>query len=513
MSAFTLRNSEKYRQLRRKWHANKYKQVIENSHGNALLNDFLYDILNRPAARAYPLLYNSLRELAENVRPAVARNPDLIEVINRLTQPEELIKFEIVWTNEFGEVMTNKGWRCHYSTLLGPCRGGIRLHPTVNDDIVQCLALEYTLKNALLNMPMGGGLTASDFDARNATDYNVTAFAREFAIQIRKSIPSDWPVNISSDLGCGPRECKILDMAHSELINSQTRRPFPKVVGRSSATGFGAVEFAKRFLKLPSFDRTKCLISGCGDCALSLARNILVEGGRVMALSDSTGFLYVPEGITFVQWQRIADHRVQQTPLKDIVEDGWLKGTRWHAGSLWTQGFPCDYCFAAACEYEIDLPEAESIVLKSRAKAIIPISNMTFTPEASAFLTTQKTRACPNRATNLGSMMAVGVNLSEKVGRAEFEYRMKSFTHYVYDQCKSIYDEFYPDILFCEAVDMCSLYRLYKAFCEINQDDQDDEDDQQEQERLNNQFDHQEGNSAGSSSQALERFDGMSWPS
>lgn len=168
--------------------------------GSVALNSFLYDSSSTSISQNFPLFALVFKQFAENVRSVVARNAGLIGILKNLKQPEEMFAYKVNWINEHGESvtplsltpchldilqMTNKAWRCHFSSVLGPCRGGLRLHPTVTADMIQCLAFEHTLQNALLNMPMGGNMTGSDFDARNASDYDVLAFSRALAVKIR----------------------------------------------------------------------------------------------------------------------------------------------------------------------------------------------------------------------------------------------------------------------------------------------------------------------------------------
>lgn len=157
-----------------------------------------------------------------------------------------------------------------------------------------------------------------------------------------------------------------------------------------------------------------------------------------MTLSDSTGFVYAPQGLRYTEWQRIADHKGNRLPLRDIVaEDGWLKNLSWHSGSVWRAKLKgVSYAFPSAFEHEIDVYEADNLVNVTRPKAIIEVSHLTCTPEAFEILENSKIKVTPSLATNAGAAVALGINMAESVGGAEFEHRLKTFMHFIFDQCK-----------------------------------------------------------------------------
>lgn len=266
-----------------------YDFIPFSSPGSVALSSYIVDTT---VGRDSPLWASAFREFADSVRIVVAANPGLLEVLRQLEKEEVLIILDVEWENEHGEKRKNKVHRCHYNTVLGQPRGLIRFHPRMNADLVRALAFEQTIQNALLNMPMGGCATGSDFDALNSSDYDVESFCHAMVRALRVELPDDWPIDISGDMGCRQRECKLLKRALEGLINPRTRKPYPFIISRPSATGLGAVEFAKRMLNIPSFDKSSCLISGAGGSALSIARALIAEGAKVSICISSDGLQY-----------------------------------------------------------------------------------------------------------------------------------------------------------------------------------------------------------------------------
>eukprot|EP01054_Gregarina_sp_Poly1_P005347 Gregarina_sp_Poly_1__5346@NODE_2825_length_1669_cov_177_711610_g1781_i0_p1_GENE_NODE_2825_length_1669_cov_177_711610_g1781_i0NODE_2825_length_1669_cov_177_711610_g1781_i0_p1_ORF_typecomplete_len469_score75_19ELFV_dehydrog/PF00208_21/2_2e36ELFV_dehydrog_N/PF02812_18/5_4e23Pyr_redox_3/PF13738_6/0_07NAD_binding_7/PF13241_6/0_33_NODE_2825_length_1669_cov_177_711610_g1781_i01161522 len=457
-----LRQSEKFRRIRRKLGSKDGSDDPSASPANRSLDNILLETQRQNIHESEFL--QAFFELASNIRPALARNPNLYDAIYVLREPEQLIEFKIDWINEHGELMVNRGWRVEYCSALGPCRGGIRLHPHVNASVMKFLGLEQTLKNSLCNLPMGGGFSGSDFDARHASDADRRAFAESFCQGIRQVMGENAPFDTAADLGCGPKDAALMLEAHRKYVSAAGGSQKLSVAGKPWATGLGAVEFAKRFLKLPSFDKKKVIISGCGDCALNVTRNILAEGGKVLTLSDSSGYIVVQEGISFVQWQRIADHKRRRVPLKEMIaEDGWLKDIVWQEGRVWNGRVQAEFAFPCAIENEIGETEAMLLTKQSKIKAVIEVANMPCTPEAIDVFDSNGVRLAPAKAANAGTMAAIGLNLTENTPKHEYEHRLKTFMGYIHDQCRSIYDEFYPDLRFKAAADINAFLRLAKA--------------------------------------------------
>lgn len=446
----------------RRRRARQFERDLELSPGYAALQSFLREYVSVADSEQYPMTFMVFQQFCENIKSVVAKNGGLTAVLRVLQEPEDVFFRTVVWTNEYGETRTNFVWRCHYSSVLGPCRGPIRLHPCVTADTVRAMAFQQTVQNALLNLPMGGGMTASDFDARNATDGDLRLFAQEFVIALRASLNPEWPCDVAADLGCGPRECAVLQAAFVRLRNLETGLEFPLVVARHSATGLGAVEFAKRWLGLPSFDKTTCIVTGAGDCAMSVAANLIAEGAQVTTLSDSTGFIHYKQGLSHYQLQRIKEHKVKRTPLRVMLEeDGWLRDLQWFEGKIWASPEPlrAHYVFPCSHEFELDAGDCAKL-LQTRAKAAIMVSTYSCTPEALEIMMDQtRMLVAPSSVASIGGVAALGMNMAEKVTVDEFEHRLKAFVHYVHDQCAAIYEQ-NPSISFTEAADICSFTRI-----------------------------------------------------
>lgn len=353
------------------------------------------------------------------------------------------------------------------------------------------------MRNALLNMPVGGVATGSDFDAPHASDFDLQSFSKAFMSELHRydrklnfplspsrappnrRIDKNVPVDIVADMGVGPREIAALN----EGMNlTQRTTPTPEFVGKLWATGMGVVEFAKRFFKLPSFDKKRCMVTGSGTVALHVARNLIAEGAhvsdlrsthvcpghtqyaQVITLSDTGGYVKHNDGLDFAEWQRIADLKRAHVSLRDMIqEDGWLRKVTWHLGSVYDACIPVDYAFACAYENEISELEAANLVKGFRIKGLIEVSNICCTPEATRILEDAGVTIVPSRGAGIGSMAVIGLNLAETTEQHEYEHRLCVFTGYVHDQCRMIYDDFYPDLQFREAVDICAFLRLARA--------------------------------------------------
>ena len=366
-----------------------------------------------------PEFLQTVQEVLESLEPIVAANPKIEAngIIERMVEPERMISFRVSWVDDNGKVQVNRGYRVQFNSAIGPYKGGLRFHPTVNASIIKFLGFEQTFKNSLTGLPMGGGKGGSDFDPRGKSDGEVMRFCQSFMTELSKHIGANTDVP-AGDLGVGAREIGYLYGQYKRLQNEFTGVLTGKGLSyggsliRPEATGFGAVYYAAEMLKSFGEDiKGKTFaISGFGNVAWGTVKKITELGGKVVTISGPDGYIYDEDGvnteekINFMLEMRSSGH--------DMVKDYADKfGVPYFAGEKpW--GVKADIIMPCATQNEVGMAEAEKIVANG-VKYYVEVSNMPTTNEAVAYLKKNGVVVAPSKAVNAGGVAVSGLEMSQ----------------------------------------------------------------------------------------------------
>ena len=366
-----------------------------------------------------PEFLQTVQEVLESLEPIVAANPKIEAngIIERMVEPERMISFRVSWVDDNGKVQVNRGYRVQFNSAIGPYKGGLRFHPTVNASIIKFLGFEQTFKNSLTGLPMGGGKGGSDFDPRGKSDGEVMRFCQSFMTELSKHIGANTDVP-AGDLGVGAREIGYLYGQYKRLQNEFTGVLTGKGLSyggsliRPEATGFGAVYYAAEMLKSFGEDiKGKTFaVSGFGNVAWGTVKKITELGGKVVTISGPDGYIYDEDGvnteekINFMLEMRSSGH--------DMVKDYADKfGVPYFAGEKpW--GVKADIIMPCATQNEVGMAEAEKIVANG-VKYYVEVSNMPTTNEAVAYLKKNGVVVAPSKAVNAGGVAVSGLEMSQ----------------------------------------------------------------------------------------------------
>lgn len=375
------------------------------------------DVLSRnPGEREF---HQAVRTVVESVAPFLVENPQFIyeKILERLVEPERIIIFRVPWMDDRGEIHINRGFRVQCSSAIGPYKGGIRFHPSVNLSIMKFLAFEQTFKNALTTLPMGGAKGGADFNPRGKSDTEVMRFCQSFMSELFRHIGPDTDVP-AGDIGVGGREVGYLFGQYKRLKDQFTGTLTGKGISwggsllRPEATGYGLCYFASKMLESRglSFEGKKVNISGAGNVAQYAAQKAMRLGAKVQTLSDSDGFIYDPDGLDeekmayVFQLKNIRRGRISEYVTK-YPSATYYKGER-----PWK--IPCDIALPCATQNEIETADAENIV-KGGAVLLAEGANMPTTPDAVKILLEGGLLYAPGKASNAGGVAVSGLEMSQ----------------------------------------------------------------------------------------------------
>ena len=372
--------------------------------------------------------HQAVYEVLEGLEPMVERRPELEKngILERFVEPERVVTFRVPWTDDAGQVHVNRGYRVQFNSAIGPYKGGLRFHPTVNLSILKFLGFEQILKNSLTGLPIGGGKGGSDFDPKGKSDAEVMRFCQSFMSELYRHIGQFTDVP-AGDIGVGAREVGYLFGQYKRLKNASEAAvltgkglTFGGSLTRTEATGYGLCYLTAEMLKTlknDSFSGKTVVISGSGNVAIFACEKATELGAKVVAMSDSNGYIHDPDGIKL-------------DIIKDIklVKRGRIKEYAAQVpGSTYTEGFrgiwtiPCDIALPCATQNEITAAEAEEIV-KGGAIAVAEGANMPSTPEAIAIFQKAGLLFAPAKAANAGGVATSGLEMSQNSLRLSWTF-------------------------------------------------------------------------------------------
>lgn len=392
-------------------------------------NEYLRDLYRRVERRDpnEPEFLQAVGEVLQSLSPVADRRPDLIDwgVFERIVEPERMITFRVSWVDDQGKVQVNRGYRVQYNSAIGPYKGGLRLHPSVNASIIKFLGFEQTFKNSLTGLPMGGGKGGSDFDPKGKSDMEIMRFCQSFMTELYRHIGEDTDVP-AGDIGVGAREVGYLFGQYKRLRNAFTGvltgkgLTYGGSLGRTEATGYGLLYFLREMLqemKRESVAGKTAVISGSGNVAIYACEKAQQMGMKVVAMSDSSGYIYDESGIDLSVVKQIKE--VERGRIKAYAER--VPGSVYTEGchGIWT--VPCDVALPCATQNELDLAGAEALVAHG-ALAVCEGANMPTTPEAAAFFQKNGVLFAPGKASNAGGVSVSGLEMSQNSMRYSWTF-------------------------------------------------------------------------------------------
>ncbi|MDY0220540.1 MAG: NADP-specific glutamate dehydrogenase [Desulfobacterium sp.] len=403
--------------------------------------------------------HQAVQEVIDTVQPVLDRNPEYRQarILERMAEPERTIMFKVAWMNDAGEVQVNRGFRIQMNSALGPYKGGLRFHPSVNLSILKFLAFEQVFKNALTTLPMGGGKGGSDFDPKGKSDAEVMRFCQSFMAELFRHIGPDTDVP-AGDIGVGGREVGFLFGMYKKLTNEFSGVFTGKGLGwggsliRPEATGYGCVYFALEMLaaKNDSLEGKTCLVSGSGNVAQYTVEKILDLGGRVVTLSDSEGFIHDEQGIDREKLAHVMTLKnIRRGRIKEYVvaypEACYtpLDSTMDH-NPLWD--IKADCAFPSATQNEINQNDGANLI-SNGVSVVCEGSNMSATPEAVDIFMDNKILYAPGKAANAGGVGVSGLEMSQNSmriswPRTEVDKRLRQIMRSIHTSCTNAADEY-----------------------------------------------------------------------
>ena len=373
-------------------------------------------IANNPGEKEF---HQAVREVVESVAPYIEAYPYLkeLKVLERIAEPERVIMFRVPWVDDKGEIQINKGYRIQMNSALGPYKGGLRFHPSVNLSILKFLAFEQVFKNSLTTLPMGGGKGGSNFNPKGKSDNEVMRFCQSFMTELQRHIGQDTDVP-AGDIGVGGREIGYMFGQYKRLRDEFTGTLTGKGLAwggslmRPEATGYGACYFAQEMLATrgKSFKGQTVAISGSGNVAQYAAEKATALGAKVVTLSDSNGFIYDPDGIDQSKIEYVKRLKnVIRGRIKEYVKE-YPNAKYFPDERPWS--IPCDIAMPCATQNEVNGEEARLLV-KNGCYCVTEGANMPCVPEAIAVFHEAKILYSPGKASNAGGVATSGIEMSQ----------------------------------------------------------------------------------------------------
>ena len=394
----------------------------------ALTNQYLIDLLETVKKRnaGEPEFIQAVTEVFVSLEPVIEKRPELATsgVLERLVEPERQIMFRVPWVDDNGKTRVNRGFRVQFNSAIGPYKGGLRLHPSVYLGIIKFLGFEQIFKNSLTTLPMGGGKGGSDFDPKGKSDGEVMRFCQGFMTELCRHIGPDCDVP-AGDIGTGAREIGYMFGQYKRIKNEWSGvltgkgLTFGGSLARTEATGYGLCYFTDEMLKAngKSFEGKTVVISGSGNVAIYATQKATELGAKVVALSDSNGYIYDKNGIDLALVKQLKE--VERKRIKEYVNT--------HPDAVYTEGckgiwtIPCDIALPCATQNELD-EESAKILVQNGCFAVAEGANMPSTPEAIDVYLANGVLYGPAKAANAGGVATSGLEMSQNSARLSWTF-------------------------------------------------------------------------------------------
>ena len=373
-----------------------------------------------------PEFLQAVTEVMESLRPVVEANEDLYRknaILERITEPDRVLMFRVPWVDDNGQVQVNTGYRVQFNSAIGPYKGGLRFHPSVNQSILKFLGFEQTLKNSLTGLPMGGGKGGSNFDPKGKSDREIMAFCQSFMTELYRHIGKDTDIP-AGDIGVGGREVGYLFGQYKRLtglyegVLTGKGLTFGGSLARTQATGYGLIYILDEMLKHngKTLEGQRVLVSGSGNVAIYATEKAQQLGAKVVAMSDSNGYIYDKDGIKLDVVKEIKE--VRRGRIKEYADA--VPGAVYTEGKgIWT--IPCDIALPCATQNELNLDDAKALKANG-CFAVAEGANMPSTREATDFFLTSGMLFMPGKAANAGGVATSGLEQSQNSLRLSWSF-------------------------------------------------------------------------------------------
>lgn len=394
----------------------------------AFNTEYMKDLMSRVVANnpAQPEFHQAVKEVLLCMEPVVQKNPQYIKagIFERIVEPERAIIFRVSWVDDTGNVQVNRGYRVQFNSAIGPYKGGLRLHPSVNLGVIKFLGFEQIFKNSLTGLPLGGGKGGSDFDPKGKSDGEIMRFCQSFMTELAKHIGQDTDVP-AGDIGVGAREIGFMFGQYKRLRNEFTGvltgkgLTYGGSLARKEATGYGCCYFTQEMLatREDAFAGKDVVISGSGNVAIYAAEKSYQLGAKVVAMSDSNGYIYDVNGIDVETVKQLKE--VDRKRIKEYVS--------LHKTATYTEGcqgiwqVPCQIALPCATQNELHEEDAKTLV-KNGVLAVAEGANMPCTPEAVDFFLENKVLFGPGKAANAGGVATSGLEMAQNSMRYSWSF-------------------------------------------------------------------------------------------
>ena len=372
-----------------------------------------------------PEFIQAVTEVLQSLEPVIEAHPEYEEaaLLERIVEPERVIMFRVPWVDDNGKVQVNRGFRVQFNSAIGPYKGGLRLHPSVNLGIIKFLGFEQIFKNSLTTLPMGGGKGGCDFDPKGKSDLEGMRFCQSFMTELFRHIGADTDVP-AGDIGTGAREIGYMFGQYKKIKNvfegvlTGKGLSFGGSLARTEATGYGLVYLVEEYLKCngDSFDGKTVCISGSGNVAIYATQKAQQLGAKVVTVSDSTGWVYDPAGIDVALLKQVKE--VERGRLTEYAAR--REGVEYHEGrGVWVT--PCDIALPCATQNEVHMEDVENLV-KNGCKILAEGANMPTTLEATEYVQEHGIVFFPGKAANAGGVATSGLEMSQNSERLSWTF-------------------------------------------------------------------------------------------
>ena len=411
---------------------------------NAYLNKVYADVVKRDAHE--PEFLQAVKEVFESLELVIDKHPEWEKngLIERFVEPERVLEFRVPWVDDAGVVRVNRGFRIQYNSAIGPYKGGIRFHPSVNLSIMKFLGFEQTLKNSLTTLPMGGGKGGSDFDPKGKSDGEVMRFCQSFMTELYRHIGQFTDVP-AGDIGVGAREVAYMFGQYKRIVNrfdggvlTGKGLSFGGSLARTQATGYGLCYFAAealKYLKNDSFEGKTVVVSGSGNVAQYAAEKATQLGGKVVAMSDSQGYVYDPNGINFKVLFDIKQKRRARISVyaQEVEGATYVEGCK----NIWN--VKCDIALPCASQNEMDVEGAKALIANG-CMGVFEGANMPLTPDAIAAVQGAGLLYSPGKASNAGGVATSGLEMTQNSMRLSWSFeevdeKLQGIMQKIYKAC------------------------------------------------------------------------------
>ena len=389
-----------------------------------------------------PEFLQAVNEVFESLSDYVDEHPEIEAnaIMERIVEPERSVEFRVTWVDDNGVAHVNRGYRIQFNSAIGPYKGGLRFHPSVNKSIIKFLGFEQIFKNSLTGLSMGGGKGGSDFDPKGKSDNEIMRFCQNFMLELNRHIGENVDVP-AGDIGVGGREIGYLFGAYKKYRNSYDAGvltgkglEYGGSLARKEATGFGLCYFVSKMLEKMANDSFKgkdVVISGSGNVALYACKKAYELGGKVIAMSDSNGYVYNPKGINFDLMRGLKEDK--RARISEYAKQD--KDAKYFEGSKGVWSIKCDIALPCATQNEIDLDIAKVLVANG-VKAVGEGANMPCTMDATNFFIANKILYAPAKAANAGGVMVSGLEMAQNASRLSWTF--EEVDNYLHKQMEAI---------------------------------------------------------------------------